>query len=619
MVASRPPTLGSSPSPAPVDSTASGTSQVDSPERDRWLWNPAVDLLLGCGLLYAAILAVLVLGGPTIRLGQPAFLFPLLILLVSTPHYGATLVRVYEEASERRRYVLFATWLSLLIWGAVALGLFNAMLASILATLLFTWSPWHYTGQNYGIAMLFLRRRGVEVSKRAKRLLYASFVLSFAMVFLNLNAAGSAPSATPRGYTATDVQFISLDIPAPLVDSLLAFLVVGFAATLAGAGIELSRKARVRDLIPSALLSVAQVFWFTLPLMVYRWKLAPGLEAMNIEHRTYYFVWVGLAHGIQYLWITSYYGKSSERWRGVAPYWGKTLLAGTAVWTLPVLLFSPIALGRLASEGGGTLSYDTGLALLVAAGVNLHHFMLDGVIWKLRNMRIAGVLIRDTPMPENTPSEIAAQRGGPMFARRALWGIAGAALSVALFVFFQQSIASPLAWERGEYATLGRILDRLAWFGYDSHEARSQLGDALRAEGDAAGSVRHYEASLQLKPGRADVHYRLANALRADGRNEDAVDQYRLALAILPNFADAHYNLGNALAAQARYSEAIAEYQQAIAARPDFARAHNNLGNALQTQGDLDGAITHYREALRIKPGYSSANDNLGRALRQKW
>ena len=73
-----------------------------SPRSDRWLWGPAPDLLLGCGMLYALAFVVLLVAGPEIRAQQALFVFPLLILLVSTPHYGATLVRVYEQRAERR-------------------------------------------------------------------------------------------------------------------------------------------------------------------------------------------------------------------------------------------------------------------------------------------------------------------------------------------------------------------------------------------------------------------------------------------------------------------------------------------------------------------------------------
>lgn len=599
-------------------SNSSGGAAKNAPSSAAgpWLWNPAADLLLGCGLLYAAIFVVMAFAGPAIRLAQPAFLSPLLILLVTTPHYGATLVRVYEDTAERRRYVLFTVWLSLLICFVIGLAVFNPVLASLIVTLLFTWSPWHYTASNYGVAVLFLRRRGVEVSVRAKRLLYASFVISFAMVAVSMNVQGNAPSKTPLGYTATDVHFVSLNIPAQIADLLLALLLVAFVATLVGAWVDLSRKARVKDLIPTALLSLAQVLWFTLPLLVFRWQLAPGIESINIEHRAYYFFWVAAAHCVQYLWCTAYYERASSRWRGVLPYWGKVILAGSAVWTFPVLLLGPMGIGRFAPDSGGALSYETGLALLVSAGVNFHHFMLDGVIWKLRNMRIASILIRDTPEED---SEFGPSRLPRPFARRASWGLAGVALVISLFVNWQRYVSTPSAWERSDYAAVARSQDRLGWLGYDSHAVRADLGDAVGAKGDLAGSIHHYEASLRLKPRVADLHYRLATALRADKQTELAIAQFREALAIHPNMANARYGLGNALASEARYIEAIDEYRLAIAADPDFAQAHNNLGNALRTQGDLDGAIKHYREALRIKPGYANADDNLSRALRQNW
>jgi hypothetical protein len=46
---------------------------------------------------------------------MPDFLAPLLVLLFSTPHYGATILRVYEQRAERRRYAVFSVWATLAI------------------------------------------------------------------------------------------------------------------------------------------------------------------------------------------------------------------------------------------------------------------------------------------------------------------------------------------------------------------------------------------------------------------------------------------------------------------------------------------------------------------------
>ena len=140
-----------------------------SPRGDRWLWGPVPDLLMGCGVLYGLLFLALLVFGPQLRENQAVFVFPLLILLLSTPHYGATLVRVYEQRQERHQYFLFAVWLSLLVLGVFFASLFSTTLASIMVTVLLTWSPWHYTGQNYGIAMLFLKRRQVPVNETLRK------------------------------------------------------------------------------------------------------------------------------------------------------------------------------------------------------------------------------------------------------------------------------------------------------------------------------------------------------------------------------------------------------------------------------------------------------------------
>lgn len=76
-----------------------------------WLFGPAADLLLGFGLGYAVLVGVLA-SLPT----HPQELQrweTLATLVTGMPHYGATLLRVYERRGDRRRYALFAIWASL--------------------------------------------------------------------------------------------------------------------------------------------------------------------------------------------------------------------------------------------------------------------------------------------------------------------------------------------------------------------------------------------------------------------------------------------------------------------------------------------------------------------------
>ena len=62
--------------------------------------------------------------------------------------------------------------------------------AAAVFTLYVSWSPWHYSGQNFGVAAMFLRRRGIALEGAGRRWLHASFVLSYALTLLALRRLG---------------------------------------------------------------------------------------------------------------------------------------------------------------------------------------------------------------------------------------------------------------------------------------------------------------------------------------------------------------------------------------------------------------------------------------------
>jgi len=136
------------------------------PQSNRWLFGPVPDILIGCGVAYMAFFTALVFAGPQLRAVLPLGLLPLVSVFFGTPHYGATLLRVYEQRSERRAYAFFTVWMSLVVAALFVGGLYSAVLGSLLLSLYLTWSPWHYTGQNYGVALLFLRRAASRSRRR---------------------------------------------------------------------------------------------------------------------------------------------------------------------------------------------------------------------------------------------------------------------------------------------------------------------------------------------------------------------------------------------------------------------------------------------------------------------
>lgn len=216
-----------------------------APASNRWLYGPVQDLLLGCGLLYVIIFLITAAAGSQIRAAEAPYLLPLLIQLISIPHYGGTLLRVYERRGDRRGYALFTIWATLALFLIFVAAVHDPRIGALMLTVYLTWSPWHYTGQNYGISMMFLRRRKIAVTPAMKRWVYASFMLSFILTFLVMHTdVRSAPDLLTSSEGAS-IRFMSLGIPYGFSAIALPIVAAGYATALVGAATLLLRRAAV--------------------------------------------------------------------------------------------------------------------------------------------------------------------------------------------------------------------------------------------------------------------------------------------------------------------------------------------------------------------------------------
>jgi hypothetical protein len=514
-----------------------------------WLFGPLRDLLLGCGLIYAFVFVALSTAGDAVRAAMPMALTPFLVLLTSIPHYGATLLRVYDDPADRRRYALFAVGATALLIGAFVVGAYQIAVGSFLVTLYLTWSPWHYSGQNYGIALLFLHRRGVNVAPRAKRCLHASFVTSFLLTAVMLHARGPGASYAPGEHEGTVYQVLRLGLSEGLVGVAMPVLALAWISTTLGA-LWLLRAGGVRALVPTIALVGSQGLWFALPAWTRHASVLQDLDPLGTTHATYAFLWIALTHAVQYLWITAYFVKAGGI-RARARWSGKVLLAGAAVWVLPALAFAPGMLGRV--------PYDAGLGLLIAAVVNLHHFVLDGAIWKLRDGRIARILLR------GEPAEAAAATGSPWPAR-VLW--AGGTLCVLVWCAstWEQAFGLERALARGDVARVESAHERLGWLGQGSARVHIALAMLYQQRGDRARAHDHAQRGRALHPG-PDALFELAGYHHLAGNGEQAIADLERALHARPHSRPLRHRLALFLAKYRSHDGA------ALARALDLARA----------------------------------------------
>src|SRR4030095_14567213 len=134
-------------------------------------------------------------------------------------------------------------------------------------------------------------------------------------------------------------------------------------------------------------LYTTQALWFVLPVVL-NWT-----ASMSAPQTRYSSGMLAVMHSAQYLWITRYFARKDAEQAGRASDWRPwrywlTLVAGG------VALFLPVP--WLASYGW-RIDF-TSSVFIVAAIVNLHHFMIDGVVWKLRSARVKQGLV-DAPEP----------------------------------------------------------------------------------------------------------------------------------------------------------------------------------------------------------------------------
>lgn len=361
---------------------------------------------------------------------------------------------------------------------------------------IWTWSPWHYTGQNYGIAVMYLGRRGVTLAAPVKRLLYGSFVLSYVITFVFIHGP-----ATDRGggYLPGEIHYVSLGIPVLVADFGLFLAALCYVLTSGAALFLLRRASSLRALFPTLGLMGMQALWFVLPALVRNWSNSK-LMPLSTTHAEYVFIWIALGHAVQYLWITSYFAMASQRARCQLGFFARALAAGVGIWTIPSLLFAPGALGRL--------PFDAGLSAMVAAVVNLHHFILDGAIWKLRDGRIARILLRASESP-------AAREPGAGAPRRLrIWPVLTAAGA-----------------------------ERLAWIGRDSTQRRENIGLRALQRGNVAFARQQFERSIAFYPTSLGWSH-LGESLAAQGSLPRAAEAYATALRLDPDNVEAQFLSG---------------------------------------------------------------------------
>jgi hypothetical protein len=315
--------------------------------------HPVFDLLIIGGGLSLIFVALLRIAGP---LALPASALWTVVLLVNSAHFAASTVRLYTKEGSFRDLPFVTMGLplaALLVLGAALV--YPAALGRHLMSLYFTWSPYHYAAQAYGLAMMYTYRSGSSLSVSDKRLLRAACLLPFAYAFVSARGAGI------EGLIPASALPVA---PWPAVRtagmSVLGALSFAVPVVLFARGMVTSR---ARLPLISLLAMVANAAW---------WVTLTYWDA---------FIWATIFHGLQYLAIALvFHVKDRQRLDAVPrPWWRHALAFYGACLGLGYLLF------QVWPHAGPLVGFAYAQSLLlVVATINIHHFIVDAFIWRLR-------------------------------------------------------------------------------------------------------------------------------------------------------------------------------------------------------------------------------------------
>ncbi|MGZ3694664.1 MAG: hypothetical protein ACXWQO_10815, partial [Bdellovibrionota bacterium] len=221
------------------------------------------------------------------------------------------------------------------------------------------WSVYHYSGQNYGLTLAYAKRSGIDVSKSWRFCLAGFLYMCFVAQYADVEAMGGS-----IGVFAMSFPLLSIPHWVATVARVIAHL---FGAATIYYAVLWSRKNGRGIPWIVGIPVLAQYSWTSL-----------GAQTFSFQMLVPFF------HGVQYLfvaWAMEIHRSAGDKRPALS--WG-FMLRNSVRWVVIVVaggatLFN--GLPWVLARSGYELSFAIGV---IFVSVQIHHFFVDGVIWKLR-------------------------------------------------------------------------------------------------------------------------------------------------------------------------------------------------------------------------------------------
>jgi tetratricopeptide (TPR) repeat protein len=336
--------------------------------------SPGVDIICG-GALSAVVIGVFLAyaGGQTAQWTEQIDVGEIMLtnILINWPHFLASYRVLYRSRDNVKRHPWVAVVLPLLLLAVFVYGvctadqnspelagLANQTMIDVLFPFAVIVLAWHYTGQSWGMTCSFAFLGGVRMDLTDRRLIRSGFR---AMLVFHILWVLQGP----------DLLFL-LDFIYPglaaITVAIYSHWMYVFATTfLLGAMgfVRMACRSNALTAVKSAVPWMATYLWYLL-----------------IFYYPQMFFVLQIAHAFQYLIFPMRVEMNQYREKSKAT--GSSVLWHTFLY-YGVLVF----LGAIVFDGVMAISrpYDPHrqLSHLLGFAINVHHYFIDGVIWKIRN------------------------------------------------------------------------------------------------------------------------------------------------------------------------------------------------------------------------------------------
>lgn len=320
-----------------------------------WVRNPRFDLLFILGTAgLGCVFALVALADPR--------LFPVLLAidvwLLGYHHVVSTFTRLGFDRESFRQHRFHVLVLPLLVFGATA-AIYQGLGVWPLMSLYFYWQGWHYLRQSYGVSRILDRssRRPPAHNPATPWVLY---LLPLAGLLYRSSQGGTV--------------FLKLEIRMLPVPPVVAWVATAAAAVaLVVWGVLQARALRAGTGSAAQTLYLAtHAFMFTLGYFLIP-SLETGWLGLNVWHNAQYIL-------VVWLYNNRRFGERvSEEHRFLS-----TLSQGRRVLQYMVVCLALSALlYTVVLRGLGWLQLPAA-SLLIVMTLNFHHYIVDSLIWKVR-------------------------------------------------------------------------------------------------------------------------------------------------------------------------------------------------------------------------------------------